>query len=109
MTDDKGNGHHGPVHQAPPPPPPPDLGPPDLSPENIAAELRVAFTKDNRSAVMYPANPDQTPNFPVALDLLAEATKTIANIMREQGPQDPKRIVLVPGLPPGIDLRGRAK
>ena len=105
MTDNKGNGHHGPVNQAAPP----DPGPPDLSPENIAAEMRVVFTKDNRSAVFYPANLDQTPNFPVALDLLAEATKTIANIMREQGPQEAKRIVLVPGLPPGIDLRGRAK
>ena len=105
MTDNKGNGHHGPVNQAPPR----DLGPPDLSPENIAAQLQVVFTKDNRSAVFYPANPDGTPNFPVALDLLAEATKTIANIMREQGPQEPGRIVLVPGLPPGIKLRGRAE
>ena len=105
MTDNKGNGHHGPVNPAPSPP---DLGPPDLSPENIAAQLRVVFTKDNRSAVFYPANPDQTPNFPLALDLLAEATRTIATIMREQGPQVPGRIVLVPGLPPGVNLRGRA-
>ena len=101
---DKNNGHHGPVNPADQP-----LPPPDLSPENIAAQLRVVFTKDNRSAVMYPANPDQTPNFPLALDLLAEATQTIANIMREHLPQEPGRIVLVPGLPPGVDLRGRAK
>ena len=104
MTD-KDNGHHGPVDPAGPS----NLPPPDLSPENIAAQLQVVFTKDNRSAVFYPANPDGTPNFPVALDLLAEATKTIANIMREQGPQEPGRIVLVPGLPPGIKLRGRAE
>jgi hypothetical protein len=100
---DKDNGHHGPVNPADQP-----LGPPDLSPENIAAQMKVVFTKDNRSAVFYPANPDQTPNFPLALDLLAEAVRTMANILREQGPQEASRIVLVPGLPPGVDLRGRA-
>ena len=107
MTDND-NGHHGPVHQAPPPPPPSDLGPPDLSPENIAAQLRVVFTKDNRSAVMYPANPDQTPNFPLALALLAEGVRTVGNMLGEQVPQEAKRIVLVSGLPPGVNLRGRA-
>lgn len=104
MTDDKGNGHHGPVNPATPP-----LPPPDLSPENIAAQVVVILTKDNHSAVMYPANPDQTPNFPLALALLAEGVRTVGNMLGEQQPQDPKRIVLVPGLPPGIDLRGRAK
>ena len=102
MTD-KNNGHHGPVNPAPP------LPPPDLSPENIAAQVVVILTKDNRSAMMYPANPDQTPNFPLALDLLSEGVRTVGNMLREQQPQEPGRIVLVPGLPPGIDLRGRAK
>ena len=68
----------------------------------------MVFTKDNRSAVFYPANPDQTPNFPLALALLAEGLQSVGNMLREQGPQEAKRIVLVPGLPPGIDLRGRA-
>ena len=101
---DNDNGHHGPVNLADQP-----LPPPDLSPENIAAQLRVVFTKDNRSAVFYPANPDQTPNFPLALALLAEGVRTVGNMLGEQVPQEAKRIVLVPGLPPGIDLRGRAK
>ena len=107
MTDND-NGHHGPVHQALPPPPPPDQGPPDLSPENIAAQMKVVLTKDNRSAMMYPTNPDGTPNFPLLLDLLAEGVQTAANMLREQAPQEAKRIVLVPGVPPGVNLRGRA-
>lgn len=90
------------------PPVAPPLPPPDLSPGNIAAQVVVIFTKDKRSAVLCPSNPDKTINLPLALDLLAEAVKTMANILREQGPQEASRIVLVPGLPPGVDLRGRA-
>jgi hypothetical protein len=99
----KDNGHHGPVKPADP-----SLPSPDLSPENIAAQVVVVMTKDGRYAMMYPADIKKTPNLPLALTLLAQGVQMVGNMLAEQQPKEPSRIVLAPGLPPRVDLRGRA-
>lgn len=87
---------------------PPVTPTPDLSPGNIATQVQVVLTKDGQTAIITPLNKDQTPNLPLALGLLSAGVNIIASILKEQEIQEPSRIVLVPGVPPGVNLRGKA-
>ena len=83
--------------------------PPQISPEDIDAQVMVVRTKQGGTALMFPKNDDGTPNLPLILDLMATGIGLLSQIVGQMAPQEAKRIVLVPGLPSGIDLRGRAK
>ena len=96
MTEN-GNGKKG---VAPPPP--------QISPEDIDAQVMVVRTKQGGTAMMFPKNDDGTPNLSLTLDLMATGIGILSQIVSQMAPQETKRIVLVPGVPPGVNLRGRA-
>ena len=88
---------------------PPVAPPPQITPEDIDAQVVVVRTKQGGTAMMFPENDDGTPDLPLTLDLIGTGLVILSQIVSQMVPQEAKRIVLVPGLPPGIDLRGRAK
>ena len=94
------NGRKG----AMPSPPPP----PTLRDEDIQTQVGVVITKQGGRVIIFPHAPDGTPDFPLALELLGNALSILSSMMRQMAPQDARRIVVVPGVPPGIDLRGKA-
>ena len=97
---DNNNGKKGAM--SPPPPPP------TLSDEDIQTQVGVIITKQGGRVILFPQTPDGTPDLPLALELLGDGLRILSSMMRQMAPQDAKRIVVVPGLPPGIDLRGKA-
>lgn len=94
------NGKRG----AMPPSPPPS----QINPEDIESQVGVLRTKQGGTAVIFPKNLDGTPDLPLALELMGMGLNILAQIMRQMAPQDARRIVVVPSVPPGIDLRGKA-
>lgn len=82
--------------------------PPQINPEDIAAQMGVMRTKQGGTALMFPKNDDGTPNLPLTLELMATGLGILSQIVSQMVPQEAKRIVVVPGLPPGVSLRGRA-
>ena len=97
---DNNNGRKG----ATPPPPPP----PTLRAEDIQTQVGVVITKQGGRVIIFPQTPDGTPDLPLALELLGNGLSILSSMMRQMAPQDARRIVVVPGVPPGIDLRGKA-
>ena len=87
---------------------PPTSPPPQINPGDIAAQVAVVRTKQGGSFLVFPKTPEGTPDLSLTLELMIEGLTMLGQMMRQQTPQDAKRIVLVPGLPPGVDLRGRA-
>lgn len=98
MTDND-NGKKGVVSPAPPH---------TLRDEDIQTQVAVIITKQGGRVLLYSRTPDGTPDIPLALELLANGLGLLSAMMRQSAPQEAKRIVLVPGVPPGIDLRGKA-
>jgi len=87
-ADDNGNLGKGPVL-------------PKLNPEDIAAEVKVVLTKSGGIALFGPLD-----NLPLLLQLLSEGVAIAGQLV---GQVLPKRIIPVTGgLPPGLNLRGRA-
>ena len=87
---------------------PPVAPPPQINPEDIDAQVMVVRTKQGDTALMFPRNADGTPNLPLTLDLMATGIGILSQIVSQMAPPEAKRIVLVPGVPPGVNLRGRA-
>jgi len=76
----------------------PDL---DLSPENIAHQVAVVITKDGQPVLIGPID-----DLPLVLKVLAEGITILSKLVSQALP---KRIIPVTGgLPPGVNLRGRA-
>ena len=82
-------------------------GAPQINAEDIVAQVGVVRTKQGGAVLMFPQKPDGTPDLPLTLDLIATGIAMLSQIVAQMVPQEPKRIVLVPGLPPGVNLRGR--
>lgn len=83
---------------------PPQSPPPQLRPEDILTQVGVILTKQGGTAVLFPQTPKGLPDMPVALELMATGLNALAQIMRQTPPQDVKRIIVVPGVPPGVYL-----
>jgi hypothetical protein len=70
-----------------------------IGPDDVVGMIQVVLTKDGRVLLNYPQG-----NLPLALQLLAKGVEIAAGIVKEQV-GEPRRVMPVPGLPPGM-LRG---
>lgn len=74
---------------------------PNLGPENIAHQVTVVITKDGQPAII-----GDLKNLPLMLHLLSQGIDIVGGLVSQALP---KRIIPVTGgLPPGVNLRGRA-